>query len=180
MGSKSKEENVLELFFNDSSRHWHFEEILKQAKISRPQAMKWLNKLAKESIIRKIKEKNKMPHYTGNFESPAYKNKKKIYALNKFYETGLLNHLLQLKAKTIILFGSFSRADWNLDSDIDLFIYGEATEFEQGKYEQKLGREIQTFICKNQKECNKFRPGLIRSIQSGYLIKGDMSFIQNA
>jgi hypothetical protein len=26
MGSKSKEENVLKLFFNDSARHWHFEE----------------------------------------------------------------------------------------------------------------------------------------------------------
>lgn len=179
MGSKSKERNVLELFFNESSRQWHFEEILQKAKISRPQAMKWLKNLAKEGIIRKIKEKNKMPYYTGNFENPAYKNRKRIHALNRFYETGFLNHLLQLpKAKTIIIFGSFARADWNTESDIDLFIYGDAEEFEQGRYEQKLKREIQTFICKNQKECSKFQPGLMQNILSGYLVKGNLNFIE--
>ncbi|MDP2974130.1 MAG: nucleotidyltransferase domain-containing protein [Candidatus Diapherotrites archaeon] len=180
IGSKSKEESMLELFFNESSRHWHFEDILKKAKISRPQAMNWLRRLAKEGIIRRIKEKNKMPYYTGDFESPAYKNRKRIYALNKFYETGFLNHLLQLKAKTIILFGSFARADWNTESDIDLFIYGDAEEFEQGKYEQKLRREIQTFTCKDKKEYSRFQPGLMKSILSGYLVKGNMDFIQNA
>jgi len=180
MGSKSKEENVMELFFNESSRHWHFEDILKEARISRPQAMNWLKSLAKEGIIKRIKEKNKMPYYTGDFENPAYKNRKKLCALNKFYKTGFLNHLSQLNAETIILFGSFARADWNTDSDIDLFIYGDADKFEQGKYEQKLGREIQTFACKNQKECRKFPPELIKSIQSGYLVKGNMELIKNA
>lgn len=180
MGSESKETNVLELFFNESSRQWHFEDILKTAKISRPQATKWLNQLAKEGIIIRIKEQNKMPYYRGNFENPAYKNRKKLFALNKFYEAGLLNHLTQLKAETIILFGSFARADWNTESDIDLFIYGDSEEFEQGKYEQKLGREIQAFTCKNRKDCRKFQPELIQSIQSGYLIKGNLNFIKNA
>ena len=140
--------------------------------------MKWLLKLTKEGIIRRVKEKGKMPYYTGDFEHPAYKNRKRIYALNKLYETGFLNHLLQLKAKTIILFGSFSRADWNTESDIDLFIYGDAKEFEQGKYEQKLGREIQTFTCKDSEECSKFNPALLRNILSGYLVKGNLNFIE--
>lgn len=179
MGSKSKEENILKLFFNESSRHWHFEEILQKAKISRPQATKWLGKFVKENMINKIKEKNKMPHYIGNFENPAYKNRKRIYALNWFYEIGFLNHLSQLvNTKTIIIFGSFARADWNTESDVDIFIYGDAAEFELGKYEQKLGREIQTFICKDRKECGKFQPGLIRNILSGYLVKGNLDFVE--
>ncbi len=170
---RSKEEKIAELFFNNPSRHWHFEEILKKAGISRPQAMNWLKKLTKDGIIKRVKERKKMPYYKGNFESPAYTNLKKLYAINKFYKTGFLNHLMSLpKAKTVIVFGSFARADWYKESDIDLFIYGNAEELEQGKYEKKLGKEIQTFICKNEKELKKFSPGLIRNILRGNVIKG--------
>lgn len=170
---RSKKEKIMELFFSESGRHWHFEEILAKAGISRPQAMNWLKRLANKGIIKRVKERKRMPYYTGNFECPAYKNLKKIYALNKFYKTGFLNHLMSLpKAETIILFGSFARADWYKESDIDLFILGEAGEFDREKYEKKLGTEIQTFICRNETELKKFSPGLLRNILRGNIIKG--------
>ena len=67
-----------------------------------------------------------MPYYTGNYESAAYKNRKKLFALSELYNSGLLNHLASLPAAdTVVLFGSFSRSDWYEKSDIDIFIYGD-------------------------------------------------------
>ena len=98
---KSKEEQVLELFFNNPTREWHFEEILKEVNIARSKATGWLKQFMKEGLIMRIKERGKMPYYIGNYESPAYKNRKKIFALNKLYDSGFLNHLSSLqKAKT--------------------------------------------------------------------------------
>jgi len=169
----NKEKNILQLFFNESSKHWHFTEILKQGKVSRDKTNNWLINFQKEGLIKKVKEKGRMPYYIADFDSPAYKNRKRLYALEEFYRTGLLNHLVSLKdAKAVILFGSFSRADWHKDSDIDIFILGNADEFEQHLYEKKLGREIQIFIYKSLDKINK---GLLNSILTGYTIKGDVN-----
>lgn len=169
----NKENNILNLFFNESSKHWHFEEIIKEGKISRDKANRWLIKFQKEGLIKRIKEKGKMPYYISDFESPAYKNRKRLFALEQFYKIGFLNHLMELKdARTIILFGSFTRSDWHSGSDIDLFMLGKADDFKQATYEKKLKREIQTFIYK---DIDKIGKGLLRSISAGYVIKGNIN-----
>lgn len=174
----SKEENILNLFFEYPSKHWHFEDILKEAKISRPQANLWLKKFIKEELIKKLKPKNKNPYYVSDFESPNYRNKKRLFALEKLDNSGFFRHLLKLeKAKTIILFGSLSRWDWYKDSDIDLFIYGNPEGLKIVDYELKLHREIQLFICQNKNELKKLGLGLIKNIISGYKIKGNLNFI---
>lgn len=176
---KSKEEYVLELFFENPTREWHFEDILKEAKITRSKADIWLKKFAKERFIKRIKEKSKMPYYIANYESTSYKNKKKLFALNKFYESGLLNHLSSLeKAKTVIIFGSFARSDWYKDSDIDIFIYGNPEGLRIKDYEMKLKKDIQLFVCHTKEELTKFGLGLIRNIIKGNLIKGNIDFIR--
>mgnify|MGYP001559114311 CR=1 FL=1 len=120
---ESKEERVLGLFFNEPTKEWHFEEIAREAKITRSKADRWLKQFIKDKVIRRIKERGKMPHYVSNCELPPYKNRKKLFALNKLYASGFLNHLASLpKARTVIIFGSFARSDWYSGSDIDLFI----------------------------------------------------------
>lgn len=172
----SKEEKVLELFFNESSKHWHFEQILKAAKVSRSNAVKWLSKLERKGIILRTKPKGKMPYYIGNVHNPAYQNRKKIYALTKLHQSGFLDHLTSLpNTKVIILFGSFSRWDWYKESDIDLFIYGNDDKLDIARYETALNREIQLFTIKNKKELRKFSPGLLRNIINGYRVKGKPS-----
>lgn len=176
---KSKEEMVLELFFSNPTKHWHFEGILTEAEIARSKADKWLKRFIKEGLIKRIKKNGEMPYYTADYEKPSYKNKKRIFALNRLYETGLLNHLYSLKkARTVILFGSFARWDWYKDSDIDVFIYGDPEGLNIGKYEIKLRRDIQLFICKDQKELRRFGKGLIRNIIQGDIIKGDIRFLE--
>ncbi|MCK5283291.1 MAG: nucleotidyltransferase domain-containing protein [Nanoarchaeota archaeon] len=169
----------MELFFENPTREWHFEEIVKEAKIARSKADNWLKKFAKDRLIKKIKKKMKMPHYISNYNSAEYKYNKKIFALTKLYESGLLNHLGSLeKAKTIILFGSFSRSDWYKNSDVDIFIYGDPDGLKIANYELKLHRDIQLFICQNKEELTKLGEGLIRNIIKGNIIKGNLDFIE--
>ena len=176
---QSKEEQILELFFENPTKEWHFEEILKEAKITRSKADGWLKKLIKEDLVKKVKEKGKMPYYIGNYESAPYKNKKKLFAMNKLYDCGFLNHLISLKkARSIIIFGSFARSDWYKNSDIDLFIYGNPEGLKIADYETRIHHDIQVFICNNPDELTQFGAGLIRNIIKGNLIKGDIDFVK--
>lgn len=170
---RSKEDFVLEPFFN-STKHWHFDELHKQIGISKPQLSFWLKKLIKEKIISKIKLKRKMPYYISNLNNPHFQNKKRLFGLKKITESGLLDHLSTLKdAKVAILFGSFSRSDWYEHSDIDIFIYGSDDDFEQGKYESALHREIQVRSARNKKDLKRINK-LLPYILSGNFIKGSI------
>ena len=175
----NKEETVTKLFYNEPTKQWHFEDILRSAKISRPQAAKWLVKLMNEGIIKRVKPRAKMPYYLGDYESPAYQSRKRITALNELEKQGFLRHLCGLRGvRTAILFGSMSRWDWHKDSDIDLFILGDPSGFDQGGFRAKLHREIQTFVCKDAKDVIRLKPALLRNIISGYIIKGGIDFVE--
>ncbi len=170
---ESKESMVLEILFNNP-RQWHFEELKRKVKIGRPQLARWLKVFEKQGIISRVKERGKMPYYIQNFSSAAYRNRKKLFAYQKLLDSGLLDHLASLsKAKAVILFGSFSRADWYWDSDIDLFILGEDSDFEQGKYELRLKRDIQVHSARGKTGLKKLG-GLLPHIVSGDFIKGSI------
>lgn len=169
----SKERYLLDIFFN-SSKQWHFEEILTHVDITRPQLSRWLKIFIKGGIIKKIKKKGKMPYYVHDFHNPKYDIRKKIYATQMLTQNGLFDHLASLpKAKVVILFGSFSRSDWYKDSDIDLFIYGSDEGLEQGKYELKLHRDIQLHLARNKQDLKRMGK-LLPYIISGSYIKGSI------
>ena len=170
---ESKEEQVLEPFFN-STKHWHFDELLDKADISRSQLTQWLKKFENEGIIKRVKPKGKMPYYVHNFDNPDFRYKKRLFAIEKLTNSGLFNHLSVLEgAKVVILFGSFSRSDWYDNSDIDIFIYGNDDEFEQGKYEIKLDREIQIHNARDKNDLKRISK-MLPYIISGSFIKGSI------
>lgn len=172
---KSKKDKVVWLFMSQPTKHWHFNEIIKKGRISKPQALYWLDQLKKQHIIKHIKPKNRHPYFIADWESSSYHNYKKIFGLSELRKSGLLDHLLSLeKAKVVYLFGSFSRSDWYEDSDIDIFIFGEASDFEQGKFEVKLNKEIQLHIAKNKKELRKINK-MLPYILEGERIKGNIN-----
>ena len=176
---RSKEGRVLELFFDYPTREWHFEELLREAKITRSKMVRWLKKFIREGFVRRFKEKGRMPYYAGNCESPSYRNKKKLFALGKLYESGLLDHLAALKkARAVIIFGSFARSDWHKDSDIDIFIYGNPEGLKISEYEIKLHRDLQLFICETRDELMHLGVGFIRNVIKGNLLKGNLGFIE--
>lgn len=171
---QSKKDMIYELFFAYPTKEWHFEEIVRSAKIARSKADHWLKELIKEGIIKRVKEKGAQPYCIARISSPEYRNKKKLFALEKLYASGFLNHISSLeKVQTAILFGSFVRSDWYKNSDIDIFIYGDPEGLRLAPYELKLHRDIQVFICQNPEEVEKFGKGFIQNVLKGYLLKGN-------
>ncbi len=170
---ENKKEFVLEPFFG-SSKYWHFDELMETIKISRSQLAYWLKKFAAEGFINRIKPKGKMPYYISNSENPKFQSEKRLFALKKLTESGLLCYLASLEgAKVVILFGSFSRSDWHAESDVDIFIYGDNSNFEQGKYELKLKRDIQIHTASDKNDLRKINK-MLPYIISGDFIKGSI------
>ncbi|MBL7054792.1 nucleotidyltransferase domain-containing protein [Candidatus Woesearchaeota archaeon] len=180
MGKPSKEEMVLELFLNEPAKHWHFNQIVETAKISEPSTNKWLKRLIKENLIKRVKPRGKMPYFIANFRHENYRSKKKIYALEKMYESGLLTKLQQLNnAKAVVIFGSFARSDWNSQSDVDIFVLGNPEDLRFGILWSGLGfqgkaRELQVHSFKSVEETRNIHSGLMKNVVKGYFIKGNI------
>ncbi len=179
MASPSKEENVLRLILENSPlKEWHFEEIVREAKITKLVANKWLKKYVSDGLLKHIKEKGKFPHYTVGSNNPIYYSLKRVYALYQLHKIGLIPKLLSLKtAKTIILFGSIVKGDWYKDSDIDIFIFGDISDLDKNIYELKLQKNIELHIFQNKEEIKEVKTGLIKNIINGYVLKGQIQDI---
>jgi predicted nucleotidyltransferase len=176
MASPSKEENILKLILENSPlKEWRFLEIVKEAKVTKLVANKWLKKYISEGLIKYIKINGKYPYYIVGNNNPIYYSKKRIYALEQLHKSGLIPKLLTLNtAKTIILFGSIIKGDWYKNSDIDVFIYGKFTDFNKKIYELKLNKQIEVHNFENQKDIKKVKTGLIKNIVNGYILKGEI------
>ena len=174
MASPSKEEQVLELILENSPlKHWHFEDFVNQTNMARAAINKWIKKYQKQGLIKRVKEAKKFPYYTAGANNPVYQSKKRLYLLNQIYSSGLISYLLSLKdVKTVIIFGSAARGDWNKDSDIDIFIFGKPEKIEKYKYELQLKRNIELHVFETQKEIKEVKTGLIDNIINGYIIRG--------
>lgn len=170
---RSKEDKVLELFFN-TPKHWHFDELVKKSGLSRDRMNYWLKNFIKEAIVKRVKQKEKMPYYVSDYKNPEFQHRKRLFAMKLLNESGLLNHLSSLKeAKVIIIFGSFSRWDWYDHSDVDIFIYGDDSKFDYYKFGFKLHREIQVHTAKDKKDLKRLDKMLPYIIQ-GDFIKGSI------
>ena len=164
---------MLEPFFN-SLKYWHFDELLRQVGISKPQLSFWLKNYGGQGLIKRIKQKGKMPFYVANVDNAEFLNRKRLFGWKKLADCGLLTHLSSLDgAKVVVLFGSFSRSDWYDRSDVDIFIYGSDRDFEQGKYEVKLNRDIQVHLARRPKDLIRLER-MLPYIVSGNFIKGSI------
>ena len=179
MASPSKEENILKLVLENSPlKEWHFEEIVKSAKVTKLVANKWLKKYVSEGLLNYVKEKGKFPYFTVGSNNPIYYSLKRVYALEQLHKSGLIPKLLSLKtAKTIILFGSIVQGDWYKDSDIDIFIFGGISDFDKSLYELRLHKSIELHTFQNKEEIEEVKTGLIKNVINGYIIKGQIQDI---
>ena len=166
---------IITLFFNEPNKQWHFEQLRGTSGLSRAQTNAWLQKLLQQKIIQRIKPKHKMPYYLADLESSHYYFTKRIFSLQELYASGLLSYLYSLdRAQCIILFGSFSRGDWHTESDIDLFIYGDIDRLQLGPYLSTLGREIEIFSGKNEKDLQRMGSLFLTQIINGICLKGEI------
>src|SRR3989344_1162428 len=164
------------LFFEQTLRHWHFEALVQESKLSRERVHFYLKKLLSQKFITRVKPKGKMPYYVARKESPTFRMEKRFFGLSILQNSGLFDHIYgNPDIKTAILFGSFARGDWGKSSDVDLFIYGDDADFRKDEFESKTKRQIQVFSYQDSKVIKRdLGPKLLPNIMKGFNIKGNL------
>ncbi len=174
-----KESALLDLFFNEPSKQWHFEELRLRASISKPQGARWLRLFQQQGIILRVKQRGKMPYYIANVDDPRFRSRKQVEALNILERSGFLSHLAGLKkVKAVFIFGSMTRWDWYRESDVDVFIYGNPEGFTPEKYRHSVHHKVESFIYKNVYELKRIPEALLRNIITGLRVQGSIDFVE--
>ena len=160
--------NDLQPFFEDCYRRINVREYAKIVNISPPTASKLLNYYNKENLLLKEKYKNYLLFY-------ANKESKNFIDLSRMYWHDRLRDLLsymeeKLVNPTIILFGSLSKAEAKVDSDIDIAIFSIKKELNIDRFEKKIKRGIQIFWFTLPEDIKN--KDLKNNIINGYILKG--------
>ncbi len=160
--------NDLMVFFEDCYREINVREYAKIKKISPPTASKLLSYYYSEKFLMKRKYKNLLLFSANN-------QNKHFIDLSRIYWSERMKELIEFIEKrlislTIILFGSLSKAEVKLDSDIDLAIFAHKKELNIESFERKFKRKIRIFWFKSVKDIKSKE--LANNIVNGYVLKG--------
>ena len=141
-------DKISELFFKEPEREFHVRELAKLLKRSPTTISKYLKEYGSKKILI---SKRKLNHllFKADTESVKFKQLKLNYNLNVLHESGLIEYLVEAfnQPEAIVLFGSFSKAEDNKNSDVDiLIISSKKQEPNVEKFEKKLNHKIQLFI----------------------------------
>jgi predicted nucleotidyltransferase len=113
---------------------------------------KALQKLVKGKLVKLTQDKfSKNYKIELNFDNFQTIKLKRVYNLQFIYESGLAEYLIfKHPGCTVIMFGSFSRGEDTIDSDIDIAVIGcDEKKLDLHKYVKSLLREINVMYFKN-------------------------------
>lgn len=151
-------------------------QIAKKLNVSPTAVAKSIPLLKKENLIIYEKQKNANVCLAElNRSSKKAMQLKRTENLKMLYESGLADFLEDFfPGSTIMLFGSYSRGDDNVTSDIDLAIIGyKEKAFDLKNFEKALNRKIILQFYDNLKNIHK---SLKENICNGILITGGLEF----
>ncbi len=161
---------ISEYFFYYPMKKFGVRDLSRKTKKNTKTVMKYLNYLIQQRIILKTSKSGKYSYYESDRKSPQYYNEKRYLALKKLIRSGLFDYLETKNKKAgIILFGSMWKGNYDMESDIDIFIQENRKKLSIRKYETILNRKINILFEKNTKKLSK---GLLKNIRSGYPVKG--------
>ena len=146
MGQINKIEN---LFFENPSREFYLREISKLIKIPKTTVQRKLIDLKNKELINKLKTKP-YPRYRANTENFYYKYYKKNRIIENLYKSNLIEFLIkEANPSAIILFGSCAKGEYDVKSDIDLFLGSNEFRLDLKNYEEKLKHKINIIFKQN-------------------------------
>ena len=162
--------NNLSPFIEDCYREIGVREYSRIIGITAPTASKMLKNLESENLLKKILDKGYLL-FRANREDDILKDLSRTYWRQKFKRLfDFLN--LEFHNPTIILFGSLTKLEAKIDSDIDIAILTNINKkIDLNKFEEIYKREIQLFIFKSINNINK---ELKMNVINGYLIHGEL------
>jgi len=169
MGIKTGHRRIMELFFEYPTKDFHIRGIAKTLNIPKATVGNQIKELIKNRLIIKRK-KDVFPSFKANDTHEFYRYYKKQDALEKIMTSNLINYLEEsCNPKCIVLFGSFAKGEYDINSDIDLFIQAAESELDIKKYEKKLKHKINILF---EAKLNKLSDELLNNIINGVNLSG--------
>ena len=141
-------DRLLNVFIEEPNKEYHIRELARFIKLSATTVSKYLEKYRKEGILTSKRERGHIL-FKANIENKNYKDIKLYCNIEKIRKSGLIEHLINElnRPESIILFGSFRKADNTPSSDIDLFILTPIKrEINTDKFKKRLKHNIQLFM----------------------------------
>ena len=139
------QQDILRLLFIKVGLKLNQNQIAKLLKVSPPAVMKALPLLEKENLLTINQEKeSKRLLIELNRDNHQMMQLKRADNLKQIYETGFADFIeKECAGATIIIFGSYSRGEDTINSDIDIAVIGrEEKNISLEKYENMLERKI--------------------------------------
>ena len=139
------QQGILRLLFVKAGTPLNQRQIANFLEVSPPAVMKALPDLEKEALV-KIKQDKETKRWSIQLNRDNYKmlQLKRVDNLKLIYETGLADFLeKEFAGATIILFGSYSRGEDTVTSDIDIAVIGRKDkQIDLTKCEKWLERQV--------------------------------------
>ncbi len=160
-------DEIKELFFENPSSEFYLRQIARLTKTPKTTASAILNNLTREKIILKVKSEP-FDRYIANTGMSSYKFYKKQFILEKIHKSGLIGYLAeQAHPKSIVLFGSSAKGEYNSESDIDIFL--EAPEKKLDLNQFQLNHKVSLFFAPS---IRKISEELRNNVINGIVLHG--------
>jgi predicted nucleotidyltransferase len=165
---------VLNVFFENpitKDSGFQLREISRIASLATTSVKLYLTEMVDEGLIIKTKHRLfKYPVYHANFDSMEFRFLKKIDTIIALRESGLIEYLEnQCMPDVIILFGSASKGEDTMESDIDLFLLSKERKLDFHEFETKIKRNISLIFSEDFGELSN---ELKNNIINGVILKG--------
>jgi len=166
------QQEILRFLFVNAGTVFNARALAKGLEVSQPAISKALPALEQNSYIRVKKDKESKRLSIGlNRDNPLITGLKRSENLKMLYESGLPEYLSDdFPGCTIILFGSYSRGEDTMESDIDMAVIGtKEKSMDLEKFEKMLNKKVIVQFYPDFREINKH---LRENLFNGILIKG--------
>jgi predicted nucleotidyltransferase len=172
MVQKSNTERTLKVFFENPEKKFNLKEVSIRLNLAHTSVKRELKLLIKENLIKKENEKRgkrNFPTYHANLNE-SFLSAKKISNEEEIIKSGIVEFLVkETFPNSITLFGSYSRGEDLMGSDIDLFVESSFKELDLIKFERKLKRKINLLF---KKDINELKKETRNNIINGRILYG--------
>jgi predicted nucleotidyltransferase len=138
------QQEILDLLFKETGKTFNQRNLAKELKFSPPAIKNALPLLFEKKLISIQRDESKRLIIEINGNNPQVIKMKRVGNLKFIYESKLIDFLEEnLPGGTAILFGSYSKGEDTINSDIDIAIIGRKEKnFNLEKFEKYLKRKI--------------------------------------
>ncbi len=168
------QQEILRLLYVKAGTSLNQRQIANFLEVSQPAVMKALPDMEEENLI-KISQDKETKRWSIELNRDNYKvmQLKRVDNLRLIYESGLADFLeKEFAGAAIILFGSYSRGEDIINSDIDIAVIGRKDkQIDLAKYEKDLERKININFYDSFKNIHK---NLKENLCNGIMLAGSV------